>query len=158
MPDSERWEGWIEFEPDNGGAALRTPRESVQPNRQDLQYWATGLSTAYLEGALERALHPPKRTAPPPHRTPAYDGPAPRADAPRGGPAAPPHAILDPFHVWMQGEDVLREELAALEGMHLRNIIRAFDLVPESGEDLDRMAHATLVELIVGGVRRRTPA
>jgi hypothetical protein len=158
MEDSGRWEGWIEFEPDPAGAVLRTPKESVQPNRQDLQYWATGLSTAYLEGALERALHPPKRSAPPPQRTPTYDGPAPRPDASRSGLGAAPHAILDPFHVWMQGEDVLREELAALEGMHLRNIVRAYDLVPDSGGELERMSDATLIELIVGGVRRRAPA
>ena len=56
MDDGHRWEGWIEFVPTHGGTVLRTPRETVQPNRQDTIYWATGLSEAYLEGALERAL------------------------------------------------------------------------------------------------------
>jgi hypothetical protein len=52
------WEGWIEFEPSDGGAAIRTPRETTQPNLKDLEYWATGLTEAYLEGALVRALDP----------------------------------------------------------------------------------------------------
>lgn len=50
-----RWEGWIEFEPQDGGSVLRTPRETTQPNRTDLHYWATGLTPIYLAGALERA-------------------------------------------------------------------------------------------------------
>jgi hypothetical protein len=52
------WEGWIEFIPLDGGALLRTGRETTQPNRTDTLYWATGLSPTYLEGALERALSP----------------------------------------------------------------------------------------------------
>ena len=40
-----RWEGWIEFAPIDGGDVLRSARETVQPNRTDLVYWATGLST-----------------------------------------------------------------------------------------------------------------
>jgi hypothetical protein len=60
------WEGWIEFVPRSGGHALATPRETTQPNRADLEYWASGLTVAYLEGALERALHPdaPGRNGP----------------------------------------------------------------------------------------------
>jgi hypothetical protein len=50
-----RWEGWLEFEPGRGGRALRTPRETTQPNRDALRYWATGLEPIYLEGALARA-------------------------------------------------------------------------------------------------------
>jgi hypothetical protein len=52
------WEGWIEFIPiaPGGGARLRSPRETTQPNRVDTLYWATGLTSTYLEGALVRAL------------------------------------------------------------------------------------------------------
>ena len=51
------WEGWIEFIPiAPGGAPLRSPRETTQPNRVDTLYWATGLTSTYLEGALVRAL------------------------------------------------------------------------------------------------------
>jgi hypothetical protein len=49
------WEGWIEFMPIEGGMLLRTPRETTQPNRADAEYWATGLTPVYLEGALRRA-------------------------------------------------------------------------------------------------------
>jgi hypothetical protein len=69
------WEGWIEFEDTVSGRALRTTRETTQPNLQDISYWATGLTNTYLEGALERALPPISREEPslPP---PAFDGPA----------------------------------------------------------------------------------
>src|SRR5688572_18026677 len=56
--DDGLWDGWIEFEPTDGGPVLRTPRETKQPKRSDLDYWASGLTPAYLEGALERAIHP----------------------------------------------------------------------------------------------------
>ena len=55
------WEGWIEFVPVNGGQPLRSSRETTQPNRTDAEYWATGLTMVYLEGALDRALNPPVR-------------------------------------------------------------------------------------------------
>jgi len=50
------WEGWIEFIPLAGGAHLRSPRETTQPNRVDTLYCATGLTPVYLEGALVRAI------------------------------------------------------------------------------------------------------
>lgn len=50
------WHGWLVFEPEEGGAVpLRTDRETTQPEREDLLYWATGLEPVYLEGALGRA-------------------------------------------------------------------------------------------------------
>lgn len=156
MDDDRRWEGWIEFVPDSGGAALRTPRESVQPNRQDLHYWATGLTAAYLEGALSRALAPPTRPAPPEPPKPAYDGPAPHTSPSREPvPRTHPHPVLDPFHVFEQGEDVLRQELGALDGGHLRNIVLAYDLAPGAETDLHLTTEPVLVELIVAEVRGR---
>lgn len=50
------WEGRIEFTPVNGGEPLRTDRETSQPNRDAVAYWASGLEPVYLAGALERAL------------------------------------------------------------------------------------------------------
>jgi len=51
------WAGWIEFAPADGqGAVLLTDRETSQPNRLTLEYWATGLEPIYFEGAFERAL------------------------------------------------------------------------------------------------------
>jgi hypothetical protein len=50
------WEGWVEFIAVNEDApALGSARETTQPNRADIEYWAQGLSMVYLEGALARA-------------------------------------------------------------------------------------------------------
>ena len=38
------WEGWIEFVPLDGGSPLRGRRETTQPSRDDLVYWATGIT------------------------------------------------------------------------------------------------------------------
>src|SRR5204862_7824163 len=71
-----RWEGWIEFLPVGNGPAVRSSRETTQPNRKDTAYWATGLTPVYLEGALERALHPLVRSSIETPQ-PVFDGPAP---------------------------------------------------------------------------------
>ncbi|HZU98817.1 MAG TPA: hypothetical protein VFF73_19075 [Planctomycetota bacterium] len=60
-PFGHIWEGWIEFVPLTRGRVLTSPRETTQPNFQDVLYWATGLSRVYLEGALDRAEHPRPR-------------------------------------------------------------------------------------------------
>ena len=75
--DGGRWEGWIEFLPDDGSPVLRSRRETIQPNLTDLEYWSTGLSAVYLEGALARALTPERPVHRPPEQRPAYDAPAP---------------------------------------------------------------------------------
>jgi hypothetical protein len=50
------WEGWIEFKPlDSIHPILRTERETTQPNKTALAYWASGLEPLYLEGAFARA-------------------------------------------------------------------------------------------------------
>ena len=158
MDDGRRWEGWIEFVPRDASPVLRTSRETVQPNRDDLRYWATGLSTTYLEGALNRALEPPPAvvvaTAP---ARPTYEEPAmPVVHVSRDQPPLePPQAVLDPFHVYAQGEEILRQELTALEPVHLRNIIRAYDLVPLDELDLQHLSRVALAELIVVAVQKR---
>jgi hypothetical protein len=50
------WEGWLEFTPVDGSPPVISERETTQPNRDDLEYWATGLTDPYLDGALLRAL------------------------------------------------------------------------------------------------------
>jgi hypothetical protein len=53
------WEGWLEFHPsDNKGRVLCTPKETSQPSRNTIEYWAFGLQPVYLEGALARARKP----------------------------------------------------------------------------------------------------
>lgn len=58
IAEDSLWEGWIEFLPagTNDREAIRTGRETEQPKRLDLRYWANGLTQVYLEGALERAI------------------------------------------------------------------------------------------------------
>src|SRR5437763_1509684 len=64
--DSGTWEGYIELVPlERGRAVLRTGRETTQPNRTDLEYWATGLEPVYLEGALDRARRGTGSSEPP---------------------------------------------------------------------------------------------
>jgi hypothetical protein len=58
MRHNGKWEGWLEFELAGADEHVRTDRETEQTTRDDLKYWAQGLSATYLEGALERALHP----------------------------------------------------------------------------------------------------
>ena len=55
------WEGWLEFYPtNNDDVILCTDRETTQPNRPAVEYWASGLEPLYFEGAFERA-HPQSR-------------------------------------------------------------------------------------------------
>jgi hypothetical protein len=50
------WIGWLEFMPrGEGGLTRETPRETTQPSRLALRYWALGLEEIYLEGALRRS-------------------------------------------------------------------------------------------------------
>lgn len=50
-----RWDGWFVFFPLHGGRVLATDRETTQNSLAAVSYWASGISTAYLEGALQRA-------------------------------------------------------------------------------------------------------
>jgi len=72
------WEGWIEFLPDDGSAVLSSRRETLQPNREAVVYWATGLTPIYLEGALARTLEPRRRPAAAPASVYARPASAPR--------------------------------------------------------------------------------
>lgn len=149
-PVGHTWEGWVEFLPVEGGAAVRTERETTQSNREDLSYWASGLSGEYLESALERALELPvirsEPDIPPPQLPPPESG--------RRRPGAAPRAVLDPFSVYAQGENVLRRELAALSVDHLRNIIHAYDLDDAAGEPPSSQSQTELVARIMNAVKR----
>ena len=145
-PDGHIWEAWIEFEALDGSDARRTPRETTQPDKDAIIYWAQGLSPTYLEGALRRTI--------PPRPTRERTMPAPLFDAPARLAYEPPvteRAVLNPFSVGAKGEDLLRSELGALAGWHLRNIVRAYELAPSS-LDLERLNEPELIELIVDAV------
>jgi hypothetical protein len=146
------WDGWIEFVPNDGGAPVRSPRETTQPNRTDAEYWATGLTVVYLEGALARALTPPRGDTVPLPSHPIFDGPA----LPGPQPRATGDAVMDPFSVYDKGESMLRQRLGALSSWHLVNIISAYDLSDTPSAVLNTMPTAALVDLIVAKVREET--
>ena len=149
---SGQWHGWLEFVEAESGVAIRSGRETTQPNQVDAVYWASGLTPVYLEGALERALHPVTRAVARERPEPAFDGPAPDLAA------EPPTAesILNPFSVHRKGEALLRRQLTAFSVWHLVNIVldhRLSDLPPAT---LNAMAAGDLIELIVNAVRMRS--
>jgi hypothetical protein len=149
--DNGHWQGWLEFSEQKNGRTIRSGRETTQPNRTDTLYWATGLTAVYLEGALERALHPvtkaPARPAPQPH----FNEPAPSLPTDPG----PAESILNPFSVYRKGEALLRRQLAALSVWHLANIIRAHGLSDRSSATLNAMKASDLIDLIVTAVQAR---
>jgi hypothetical protein len=60
----DTWQGWLVFERFDG-KRFATDVETTQPNADTILYWAGGLTSAYFDGALERALRSPQadRTA-----------------------------------------------------------------------------------------------
>lgn len=152
------WQGWIEFTSTDASAAVRTARETTQPNRTDLLYWASGLTPVYLDGALRRALNP-TRVKTVAEATPFFDGPAPAVVVESTAPAPePPVAVLDPYSVYAKGEDLLRQELRALAPWHLVNIIEAYDLSTRTPAELRTASRQELAELIVAEVAAHAAA
>jgi len=155
------WQGWIELVPIGGGKPVRTGRETTQPNRYDLVYWATGLTEVYLEGALRRALEGPVLIPPVERSRPSlFPGPAPStivSSPQRNGYAngvAPGPAIMDPFSVYEKsGEEILRRQLGALSHRHLVNIALEYELTDCGVQRLGELRQPELIELIVGTVR-----
>ena len=150
--EGHMWEGWIEFVPLNRASSpVRSRRESTQPSRESLIYWATGLTPVYLKGALERARFEPAPQPPPRRVAPLFDGPAPEPD-PVQAPIVPiPHAILDPFEVYAQGEDILIRQLDALDTARLRDIVRAYELL--TVEDAEKATRLDLATAIITAAR-----
>jgi hypothetical protein len=144
------WQGWIEFAPVGGGPPVRSRRETTQPNRTDTEYWATGLTHVYLEGALRRALDVPIAVIEAPAQPSIFPGPAPYP-APL---ITPVESVLNPFSVYDKGEALLRKQLGVLASWHLVNIIAAYELSDLDTATLNRRPAADLIEIIVAGVRR----
>jgi hypothetical protein len=145
------WEGWLEFVPIDGSSEVVVGGvETTQPEREHLEYWATGLTHVFLEGALHRARRPVTvrvRTV----ELPYSDAPARReASASRVMPPRP-EPVLDPFEIGGRNLDVLRQELGALNRPRLLNIIAAFDLNPRR-EDISWMSDLQLIHFIVVAV------
>jgi hypothetical protein len=150
------WHGWVEFMPVEGGAPIRSPRETTQPNRVDTEYWATGLTPVYLEGALQRALSGPPSIRPMRAERSAFrsafESPLPDV---RHAVVGSREAALDPFSVYEKGEVLLRKQLGALSAWHLVNIALAYDLTDEPLASLNQRSAPYLIELIVRTMRDR---
>jgi len=143
------WEGWIDFLPTSSSdEALRTGRESVQPNRDDLMYWAQGLTQTYLEGALARALRAAQLA------NGHFDG-RPQLEETNSAAApsepAAPRAVLNPYDVYRQGEDILLRQLAAMSDERLRDIAVGYGFV--SREAAKSATAGRLSSTIVSRVR-----
>jgi hypothetical protein len=154
--DNGQWEAWLEFEDTETGEILRSQRETTQPNERDSVYWATGLTPVYLEGALDRILHPPRIRETEPLSPPHFGGPAPRARV-RVTEHSDREPVLNPFSVYEKNPDLLAQELTALRGWHLKQIIRDFDLVDERDVQLDALTEPELGSLIMQRVRQLHP-
>jgi hypothetical protein len=153
LAEDGMWEGWLEFVPtDPGGTVAVSPVESRQPEKEYLEYWAHGLTPVYVEGSLERALHPvvvrTRVVAPPLSDRPA--APVVTAAAPYVG----PEPVLDPFEVGQRNLDILWQELHALDRPRLLNIIAAFDLNP-AGTNVAALPHEQLITFIVVAVEKQ---
>ncbi|MGH7679257.1 MAG: hypothetical protein ACRENU_12370 [Gemmatimonadaceae bacterium] len=155
MDDGILWEGWVEFTLAGAEESVSTRRETEQRNRADLIYWAKGLTVAYLEGALERALSPAPRTLPAEPRVFVEAAPKP---APLRAPVVPKRIVLDPFQTFVQGEDLLRSQLFALSHDDVQNIVEAYRFSTDDARRLRTAPIAELVECVVSGVRARYEA
>ena len=151
MANDGMWEGWFEFVPleGRGPDALVSAVESRQPEHEHLEYWASGLSVVYAEGALQRARRPARV------RTRAIETPASEAPAPRKFTPSPrivgTEPVLDPFEVGSHSLDILAQELHALGRARLINMIAVYEMNPR-GNDLRQLTDAQLIALIVASV------
>jgi len=151
MADDGMWEGWIEFTPYvPSEPVLVTGLESRQPERSHLEYWATGLTPVFLEGALERAKRPVTVRVRP-VELPASDGPKRRDPIVSRVMPPGPEPVLDPFEIGSRNLDLLHQELGALNRPRLLNIITAFALNPGE-EDVSWMSDRQLMQFIVTAV------
>jgi hypothetical protein len=123
------WDGWIEFIPlDPAERPVRSRRETTQPSREALRYWATGLTPIYLKGALDRTLAGPPPRAVVRRADARFDGPEPEPGSADEAPMQGRRPVLDPFDVYAQGEDILSGQLDALDLQRLRDIVVFYEI------------------------------
>jgi hypothetical protein len=146
------WEGWIEFVRAGDDEVVRTSRETEQPSRDHVRYWAQGLTQTYLEGALERALNPVPVTLPDEQRAFVESTPRPPLRPVVGRSQS---VVLDPFQVYAEGEELLRKQLLALSRDHVQNIVEAYHFSDADPEWVRIASHASLAERVVDQVRKR---
>ena len=147
------WEGWLEFVSDTA-PPTRSSRETTQPNRDALMYWAQGLSATYIEGALNRTLRPtPVPVAVHEPTVPStFSGPA-NGRTGATGPLVRP--VLNPFTTYAEGEQMLRQQLAALSRDQVVNIVRGYQI--DTAVPYEKLTQVALIDAIVTAVKRYTP-
>jgi hypothetical protein len=111
------------------------------------------LNAVYLEGALDRAFSVaagPHESVPTVPESGTFAKPARRSFTPPPPAAgADLHPILDPFEVYVQGEQVLRGELSALSRNHIETIASAFSVIDSPRSGIKAVPTADLIEAIV---------
>jgi hypothetical protein len=156
--DGGHWDGWLEFQGvEDGLGALASGRETTQPNRKNLEYWAQGLTRVYLEGALHRAIslaEPPRERAPIETEPSRFSEPASRSPNTFSPRPLSRRAILDPFQVYAQGEKILLGELNALSRDHLENIAAANGIGIRRPGGIKSASKEDLIGAIIGEARR----
>jgi hypothetical protein len=53
--EHDTWQGWLAFTRRRDGRIFTTDVETTQPSAESVLYWATGLTSAYFDGAFDRA-------------------------------------------------------------------------------------------------------
>lgn len=157
--DGGHWDGWLEFQnTEDGLNALASGRETTQPNRKNLEYWAQGLTKVYLEGALVRAIslaEPVRERATVKAEPSRFTEPASRGStSPPSRSPLTPRGILDPFQVYSQGEEILLGELHALSRDHLENIAAANAIAIEAPGGIKGASKQDLIGAIAAEARR----
>ena len=154
--DAGLWEGWLEFLPaDDSAESVCSERETTQPNRKNVEYWAQGLTRVYLEGALNRALKPSgvaRQGTEQSHEPSLFSAPRQVSRAPLTN-ATGRRPILDPYAVYAQGEQILRSELGALSRDQVEIIATAYGFTGPSTTGAKSVSGTDLVETVVAGVR-----
>jgi hypothetical protein len=56
----DTWQGWLVFERQSDRRRFTTGTETTQPNAAAVLFWASGLTSAYFDGALDRARKTPR--------------------------------------------------------------------------------------------------
>jgi hypothetical protein len=152
--DDGRWEGWLEFVPDDGSVVLRTERETTQRDLPDLEHWASTLGPVYLKGGLERVLTPPAVVVEEPQVPAVYDEPAPPRAVVTPIRTVETEPELDLFAEFTRDEEALARHLATFGPQYLRAIIEENNL-GDATVDLDELTVPELVGWIIGALRWR---
>ncbi len=151
------WEGWVQFMPADGGDPVKTRRQTEQLSRGDLRYWTAGLTRDRLLSLLFSALTEHKSATP--WRNPGplvFDDidPAERIVFDSATLSRNTYRV-DPFLLYAQGEQTLRQQLRLLDATQLREIVSHHHLAEMNNLGSARTFEESLVDRIVAAVQQR---